>query len=202
MAHVKEVRDMARPKSPAKSIHTTIRLPEDLHQRLTLGAKRLPTLTGHVSLADEIKQRLEWSFEWEDKDPPTLDLVRATMQMGGLIYGDTGAPWHANAYLRTALAEAVAAWLAERVPGDANVPSVNADASIAASATWLRKGDTAKTAGEKLLGLYKVFRAPEEAMARYQEKLRTNPLMRQAHEQWEQERAAGKAGLGKGWKKS
>jgi hypothetical protein len=184
LAHVKRGHDMARPKSSVKSIHTAVRLPEDLHERLSQA--------GHGALANEIKRRLEVSLTFDEMDPATRELLDAALAMTGLITGDTGVAWHANAYLRAALAEAITTWLAERVPGDADAPSTDANASIAASATWLREGDSPKVAGEKLLGLYKLLRTPQEAAARYHEKMRTNPVFRQAQEQWDRERAAVK----------
>lgn len=166
---------MARPKSPEKSIHTAVRLPQDLHAQLSKA--------GHGALAEEIKRRLAWSFWWDELDPPTRELLSATLRMAGLIHGDTRAPWHANAYLRAAFAAAISAWLAERVPGDANTSGANASASTSSSAAWLRDGDTAEAAGAALLRLYKSSRATEEALERYQQKLRTDPIQRWAEEQ-------------------
>src|SRR6516165_4366870 len=90
--HIKEGIGMGRPPSPTKSIHTAVRLPPDLHERLSRA--------GRGALADEIKKRLEVSFWWDDMDPSTRDLLAAILHMAGLIHGDTGAAWHSNAYLR------------------------------------------------------------------------------------------------------
>jgi len=176
---------MARPKSAIKSIHTTVRLPEDLRRRITLAGRG-------SALADEIKRRLEASFAFDEMDPPTRELLSATLQMAELVHGDVDVPWYTNAYLRAVLGEAIAAWLADKVPGDASVPSANAMASAHVSHALLNQGDTAKVAGEKLLHFWKVARAPHEAAIRYQEKLRTNPTFRQADEQWQREQAAAK----------
>jgi hypothetical protein len=177
---------MARPKSATKSVHTTVRLPQDLHAKLSEA--------GRGALADEIKKRLESSFAWDSMDAPTRELLAAILQMAGLLHGDTGVPWHTNAYLRAVFGEAIAAWLADKVKGDASVPSVAADASAHVSARLLNQGDTPKVAGERLLHFYMVARAPEDALARYQEHLRTNPLARQADEQARREKASIKRG--------
>jgi hypothetical protein len=177
---------MPRPKSLIKSIHTAVRLPADLHKKLSEA--------GRGALAEEIKRRLESSFAFEAMDPPTRELLAAILQMAELVHGDVGLPWHTNAYLRAVLGEAITAWLADKVPGDANVPSVNAKASAHVSHALLNQGDTAKIAGKKLLHFYKVARAPHDAATHYQDRLRTNPLLRQADEQWRREQAFAKQG--------
>jgi hypothetical protein len=141
---------VARPKSTSRSVHTAVRLPEELHQRLS-GA-------GHGALAQEIKRRLEASLEWETVDPATRELIAAIVEMTTLIRKDV-ADWHSVPYLREALAQAISGWLRERVPVE--VVETRAEEAPVSNTLWARKGDTPETAGENLLRLYKMIFSSE-----------------------------------------
>jgi hypothetical protein len=123
---------------------TGVRLPPDMRERLAQEG----------NLSDAIKRRLEASFAWDGIDAPTHELLDATRALAGLIYRDTRAAWHTNAYLRAALAEAIAIWMAERVPGDDHMPSLHTE-----SQAWLQSGDSIKTGGRKLVRLYGLLRS-------------------------------------------
>jgi hypothetical protein len=132
---------VARPKSPTKSVHTAVRLPENMHRRLSASGR---------GLAEEIKERLEISFAWEQLDEPTRNVAAAVIGMCQLMAQD-GYHWQSNTYRRATLGAAITAWLEMQVPG---IPS-KADAGASEkNAAWLKEGDSPEEAGRALLSLH------------------------------------------------
>ena len=134
---------MSRPKSPIKSIHTAVRLPEDVHRRLSAA--------GRGRLAEEIKERLEISFAWEQLDESTRHVAGAVIEMCRLMAQD-GHDWQSGPYRRAALSAAITAWLEMQVPG---IPSeADAYAGTSESSVWLKEGNNPEEAGRALLSLF------------------------------------------------
>jgi hypothetical protein len=59
------------------------------------------------SLAEEIRERLAWSFEADVSPGPMRDLLFAVRQLGRLFYIDTGRNWHETLKDRQAMALAI-----------------------------------------------------------------------------------------------
>lgn len=134
---------VARPKSPTKSVHTAVRLPAEIHRKLSAA--------GRGRLAEEIKERLGISFAWEQLDEPTRQVAGAVIGMCRLMAQD-GHDWRSSPYRRATLSVAIAAWLETQVPG---TPSkANAHAGTSESSAWLKEGDSPEEAGRALLSLF------------------------------------------------
>jgi hypothetical protein len=76
-------------------------------------------------LSDEIRERLERTFKYDEVDPVTRELVEGLINIATLLRIDFGAEWHAwpRAY------EAFAAAVAQRLAGYVPPPGVMADAA-------------------------------------------------------------------------
>jgi hypothetical protein len=102
-------------------------------------------------LAEEIKERLEISFAWEQLDEPTRQVAGAVIEMCRLMAQD-GHAWRSSPYRRAALSAAMAAWLEMQVPGTPSKADAHAGASE--SSVWLKEGDSPEEAGRALLSLH------------------------------------------------
>jgi hypothetical protein len=132
---------VARPKSPTKSVHTAIRLPEEMHRRLAKARR---------GLAEEIKERLEISFAWERLDEATRILAGNVIGICQLMVQD-GHDWRSSPFRRAALSTAIAAWLETQVPGTPSTADAHASEK---SSVWLKEGDSPEEAGRALLSLH------------------------------------------------
>ena len=68
------------------------------------------------SLADEIRERLAWSFEHEAVDKPTRDFLAGLALMPAEIELETGAAWHRHAGAYVVFREAILRRLARLKP--------------------------------------------------------------------------------------
>jgi hypothetical protein len=68
------------------------------------------------SLAEEIRDRLAWSFDYEGLDKPSRDLLQAVKELGLLHYVDTGHEWSATLNGRQALGLAIQGFLESGAP--------------------------------------------------------------------------------------
>jgi hypothetical protein len=108
---------MPRPKKEGgPNVHLTLRIPPDLHKRLTAGA-------GERGIAEEIRQRLEQSFSVGD-DTKTRELLGATANLARSIkmyYAN----WHADPFSYRAFKFALDKVLAYYQPQGEAVPKPN-----------------------------------------------------------------------------
>jgi hypothetical protein len=79
-------------------VQTALRLDEEVMDRLRQG--------GRV-LADEIRDRVDWTLEIEPCDAATKDFLRQVARMAADIERETGSPWHQHAGSHAALRQAL-----------------------------------------------------------------------------------------------
>jgi hypothetical protein len=70
------------------------------------------------SLAEEIRERLAWSFEYEALEKPTRDLLYAVKELGALFPLDTGHDWATTLKGRQALGLTIQGFLESGAPTD------------------------------------------------------------------------------------
>ena len=94
-----------KPRDRGSDKALSLRLPHDLYDRLVQAA-------GERSVSEEIRQRLEASF---DQDPETAELLGAIAKVAHTI-GSFYAPWHEDPYALAAVRSAVETLLAALGP--------------------------------------------------------------------------------------
>jgi hypothetical protein len=90
-----------------ETVQTAVRLPREMHERL----KQSPD-----GVSEEIRRRLERSFELDAFDPRTRDLVEAVAWMADQIERDTMSSWHQRPKAHETLVEALQTYLAKLKP--------------------------------------------------------------------------------------
>lgn len=97
---------MGRPPVEKKQRQFPVALPDEVRERLEAAAK-----ASERSLAEEIRRRLNKSFEADTHDEQTRDLAYAVIWMAEELGRQTGRPWHSTRKSRSALAVAIEHWL-------------------------------------------------------------------------------------------
>jgi hypothetical protein len=99
-----------KPRDRGSDKALSLRLPHDLHDRLAQAA-------GARSVSEEIRQRLEASFDPQQRrvDPKTAELLDGVATVARTI-GSFYAPWHENPYALAAVRSAVETLLAALGP--------------------------------------------------------------------------------------
>ena len=88
-----------------------VSLPDDLRARLDAASAK-----SGLSVAEEIRSRVEASFAREAADKPTADFIEGVALMPAEIALETGANWHEHAGAHEALVQAIRARLDELKP--------------------------------------------------------------------------------------
>jgi hypothetical protein len=83
-----------------------VALPDDLRSRLEKAAER----SGR-SIADEIRKRVEKSFDTDAAEGPTEALAAAVPELATLVRSDTGSDWHTDPASHCIFGNALAARL-------------------------------------------------------------------------------------------
>jgi hypothetical protein len=91
-----------RKKAEPSSVHTTLRIPRDLHDRLAKTA-------GEQGIGEEIRRQLETAIALGD-DPKTRELLIKVASVARTI-GSFYKPWHENPYSLAVVRSAVATLL-------------------------------------------------------------------------------------------
>jgi hypothetical protein len=87
-------------------------LPVELRAELDAAAAK-----SGKSVAEEIRSRVEWTFDLEPMDKPTLELLTAVALMAAAVERETGAAWHTHPGAHTTFRHAVSGYLADLRPG-------------------------------------------------------------------------------------
>ena len=112
-------------RGPAKK-QMGVALDDELRAKLEAAcAEAARAKEGH-SVAEEIRRRLKQSFEAEELDPVTRELLDGIINLAETIRLDLGAAWHAY----PAIQEAFAAAVAQRLAGYAPPSNPGAEAAI------------------------------------------------------------------------
>jgi hypothetical protein len=111
--------------SPMKQLK--ISLPDDLRTRLDWVAQ----LSGK-SVAEEIRSRVEETFQRRDTGPEMEALVEAVRWLARHIQIDMGAEWHQHGQVRRALLDGISEYMLEHQKSD--VVEISADAKEGAHA--------------------------------------------------------------------
>jgi hypothetical protein len=82
---------MGRPPLKNKQRQIAVALPPDYRERLEQAA-----CAAQHSIAEEIRLRLERTFNSERLDPPTRDLLPAIPRLAELVRAQTGLDWHVH----------------------------------------------------------------------------------------------------------
>jgi hypothetical protein len=84
--------------------------------RFTISALDKASTESGRSVAEEIWERLSWSFEQDVADKPMAELLFAVRELGQLFHSDTGLDWHTTLKGREALALAIKEVLESEAP--------------------------------------------------------------------------------------
>jgi hypothetical protein len=99
-----------------RGVHTAVVLSAEVRDKLKQSER---------GLSEEIRERIERTFKYDEVDPVTRELVEGLINMAALLRIDFGAEWHAwpSAY------KAFAAAAAQRLVGYAPPPGIMTDAA-------------------------------------------------------------------------
>jgi hypothetical protein len=120
---------MARKSKPPESdggltIHTTFRVPRELHERLKKAAAEVEGR----GIGDEIRRRLDASFAPSPSvDPTTNDLMGAIAEIAADVWKFYYHPWHADPFAFVVFKKAVDLLLVSHQPKGDPVPNLKPD---------------------------------------------------------------------------
>jgi hypothetical protein len=93
---------MGRPRLENKQQQLTVALPPETRIHLTETAR-----AEGRSIAEEVRQRLNKTIEWDKLDPVTVELIEGLERIATLLRTDFGAEWHDNPRAHEAFVTAV-----------------------------------------------------------------------------------------------